>query len=189
MSELEDGLTPAVAAAIGGDRAAVERLLAEVRPLVVRYCRARIGRQERSFASADGVAQEVCLAVLTALPGYRSQGQPFLAFVYGIAARTVAGADRAGFNGRVSWVPGAPNDMAQVGVAQPATSGGESARMAALLRVLPAKQREVMVLRAMVGLSVEDTATAVGSTPDGVRVTQHRALTRLRRALAAQEVV
>jgi RNA polymerase sigma-70 factor (ECF subfamily) len=189
MPALGDGLTAAVTAAIGGDRAAVERLLAEVRPLVVRYCRARIGRQERSFASADGVAQEVCLAVLTALPGYERQGQPFLAFVYAIAARTVAGADRTGLNRSTGWVPGASSDVAQVGVAQPATSGGESARMAALLRVLPAKQREVMVLRVMVGLSVEDTAIAVGSKPDAVRVTQHRALTRLRRALAAEEVV
>ncbi|MGM4279681.1 helix-turn-helix domain-containing protein, partial [Salmonella sp. NW261] len=74
-----------VGAAVDGDRQSIERLLAEIRPLVVRYCRARVGRNERSFASADDVAQEVCLAVLTALPTYRDQGRPFLAFVYGIA--------------------------------------------------------------------------------------------------------
>ena len=36
--------------------------------------------------SADDVAQEVCLAVLTALPTYRPQGRPFLAFVYRVTA-------------------------------------------------------------------------------------------------------
>ncbi|MDQ7808011.1 hypothetical protein Q5425_30105, partial [Amycolatopsis sp. A133] len=46
-----DGLDEPVAAAVEGDPQAVERLLAAIRPLVVRYCRARVGRQERSFAS------------------------------------------------------------------------------------------------------------------------------------------
>jgi DNA-directed RNA polymerase specialized sigma24 family protein len=39
-----------------------------------------------------------------------------------------------------------------------------SARMADLLRVLPAKQREILVLRVMVGMSAEETAVMVGST-------------------------
>jgi RNA polymerase sigma-70 factor (ECF subfamily) len=61
--------------------------------------------------------------------------------------------------------------------------------MAGLLRVLPAKQREILVLRVVVGLSAEETADAVGSTPGAVRVAQHRALSRLRKTLAAEEVV
>jgi RNA polymerase sigma-70 factor (ECF subfamily) len=55
--------------------------------------------------------------------------------------------------------------------------------MAELLKVLPAKQREIVVLRVVVGLSAEETAEAVGSTPGAVRVAQHRALIRLRAAL------
>jgi RNA polymerase sigma-70 factor (ECF subfamily) len=62
--------------------------------------------------------------------------------------------------------------------------GEMSAQMAALLRVLPEKQREIVVLRVVVGLSAEETAEAVGSTPGAVRVAQHRALTRLRRELS-----
>src|SRR5690606_40335384 len=95
MTNVGDGLDALVSAAVDGDRQSIERLLAEIRPLVVRYCRARVGRAERSFASADDVAQEVCLAVLTALPTYKDQGRPFLAFVYGIAAHKVADAHRA----------------------------------------------------------------------------------------------
>lgn len=190
MTNLGDGLGAVVDAAVGGDRQAVERLLAMVRPLVVRYCRARVGRQERSFASADDVAQEVCLAVLTALPGYRDQGRPFLAFVYGIAAHKVADAHRASARNRaepVADVPDAP--VAEAGPEQRAIRGELSARMAQLLRVLPTKQREILVLRVVVGLSAEETAEAVGASPGAVRVAQHRALARLRKTLAAEEVV
>ncbi len=172
--------------AVNGDERAVARLLAHVRPLVVRYCRARVGRQERSFASADDVAQEVCLAVLTALRSYRDQGRPFLAFVYGIAAHKVADAHRAAARNRsepVADVPDEPDE--QAGPEQRAMRGELSGEMAELLKVLPAKQREIVVLRVVVGLSAEETADAVGSTPGAVRVAQHRALTRLRAALPA----
>jgi RNA polymerase sigma-70 factor (ECF subfamily) len=179
-----------VGAAVRGDQPSLQRLLEWLRPLVVRYCRARVGRHQGSFVSADDVAQEVCLAVLTALPGYQDQGRPFLAFVYGIAAHKVADAHRAVARNRaepVAELPEVPEPGA--GPEQRALAGELSARMATLLGVLPERQREILVLRVVVGLSAEETATAVGSTPGAVRVTQHRALARLRRALAAQEVV
>jgi RNA polymerase sigma-70 factor (ECF subfamily) len=179
-----------VAAAVEGDPQAVERLLASIRPLVVRYCRARVGRQERSFASADDVAQEVCLAVLTALPSYRDQGRPFLAFVYGIAQHKVADAHRAASRNRAEPVAEVPDEVeGDVGPEQRALQGELNERMSQLLRVLPEKQREIVVLRVVVGLSAEETADAVGSTPGAVRVAQHRALARLRKVLAAEEVI
>jgi RNA polymerase sigma-70 factor (ECF subfamily) len=61
--------------------------------------------------------------------------------------------------------------------------------MTTLLSTLPDQQREILVLRVVVGLSVEETAEAVGSTPDAVRVAQHRALDRVRNALASKWVV
>src|SRR5690625_6530716 len=68
-----DHLDAAVAQAASGDRDALRDVLETIRPLVVRYCRARVGSGERSGQSADDVAQEVCLATLTALPRYRDQ--------------------------------------------------------------------------------------------------------------------
>ena len=41
------------------------------------------------------MAQEVCLALLSALPSYRDMGRPFGAFVFAIAAHKVAQAARA----------------------------------------------------------------------------------------------
>jgi RNA polymerase sigma-70 factor (ECF subfamily) len=52
-----------------------------------------------------------------------------------------------------------------------------------LLDTLTARQREILVLRVVVGLTAEETADAVGSTPGAVRVAQHRALARLRESL------
>ena len=55
-----------------------------------------------------------------------------------------------------------------------------SRRMRALLGILPEKQREVLVLRLIVGMSAEETAQAIGSTAGAVRVAQHRALAKLK---------
>ena len=184
MISVEQNLEVLVAAAIDGERAAVDGVLRWIRPLLVRYCRARVGMQERTFASADDVAQEACLAVLTALPSYRDQGRPFLAFVYGIAAHKVADAHRALARNRtepVAEIPDVPElvDGPEAQLLQDELAG----RMNQLLQLLPDKQREVLILRVLGGLSAEETAEAVGSTPGAVRVAQHRALTRLRRLL------
>ena len=56
-----------------------------------------------------------------------------------------------------------------------------------LLDLLPPHQRELLLLRVVVGLSAEETGAALGMTPGAVRVAQHRALSRLR-TLAAAEV-
>jgi RNA polymerase sigma-70 factor (ECF subfamily) len=67
--------------------------------------------------------------------------------------------------------------------------GELAGRMDKLLGLLPDKQREILVLRVVVGLSAEETAEAVGSTPGAVRVAQHRALGRLRNVLTSEGVV
>jgi RNA polymerase sigma-70 factor (ECF subfamily) len=176
-----------VSAAVGGDSHAIDNVLRWIRPLVVRYCRSRVGGQEKTFTSADDVAQEVCLAVLTALPKYRDEGRPFLAFVYGIAGHKVADAHRSAARNRaepVSEVPDA-TDLAD-GPEEQVMHGEIAGRMSRLLESLSGKQREIVHLRVVVGLSVEETAEAVGSTPGAVRVAQHRALNRLRAVLTSK---
>ena len=51
----------------------------------------------------DDVAQDICIAVLAALPRYRDRGRPFEAFVHGVASRKVADARRA-------WPAPGPSD-------------------------------------------------------------------------------
>jgi RNA polymerase sigma-70 factor, ECF subfamily len=190
MSETTDVPDELVARAMTGDPQAVGAVIAIIRPMVVRYCRARLGRMDRSSVSADDVAQEVCLAVLTALPGYRVQGRPFLAFVYGIASHKVIDAHRAATRNRSEPVADIPDAIESAdGPEQRALRIELSSEMGKLLETLPEKQREILVLRVVVGLSAEETAEAVGSTPGAVRVAQHRALARLRKSMPEEEVV
>jgi len=182
-----DGL---VAEAVRGDRAAVGGVLAVVRPVIVRYCRARMGDRERLFVSPDDVAQEVCVAVLRALPGYHAQGRPFLAFVYGIAAHKVVDAHRAAARHRAGGELTELTELAERpdphdGPEQRAIDTMMSGQMRRLLDTLAPRQREVLVLRFVVGLSVAETADSLGSTPGAVRVAAHRALAALRATLHA----
>ncbi|MBV8861079.1 MAG: helix-turn-helix domain-containing protein, partial [Mycobacterium sp.] len=71
MTTQEERLDAVVAEAVAGDRDALREVLETIRPIVIRYCRARVGTTERSGLSADDVAQEVCLAAVKALPRYR----------------------------------------------------------------------------------------------------------------------
>ncbi|MGL4305721.1 MAG: sigma-70 family RNA polymerase sigma factor [Mycobacteriaceae bacterium] len=184
MTSVGDELDVAVTAAAQGDRAALSQVLEIVRPIVVRYCRARVGSAERGQHSADDVAQEVCLAVMTALPRYRDQGRPFMAFVYGIAAHKVADAHRNTARNRAEPTDEVPETFStEDGPEQRAIDSESSRRMNALLDTLPDKQREILVLRLIVGMSAEETAETVGSTAGAVRVAQHRALTKLKNEL------
>src|SRR5215467_16013347 len=83
------------ALAVRGHPAAIEELVRHIRPVVVRYCRARLGPVAGLDQVADDVAQEVCIAVVGALPRYRNMGRPFTSFVFGIASHKVADARRS----------------------------------------------------------------------------------------------
>jgi RNA polymerase sigma-70 factor (ECF subfamily) len=152
-----------VGVAVAGDREAQGRLLAEVRSMVLRYCRQRLGRQERVIGSADDVAQEVCLAVLAALPSYTMRGLSFRAFVYGIAAHKVADALRAIGRDRSEPVAELP-DTADThdGPEQRQLAGELAKELGELLHHLAPRLREVLVLRIAAGLSAEEVAPSVG---------------------------
>jgi RNA polymerase sigma-70 factor (ECF subfamily) len=154
--------------------------------MVVRYCRARLGRIAGHYHVADDVAQEVCIAVLSALPRYQDMGRPFASFVFGIASHKVADALRSA--GRLAIptqdVPDGPDH--RPGPEETVVAHIEAKRAMALLTRLPAAQRELLVLRVLTGLSAEETGHELGMSAGAVRVAQHRALARLR-AIAREE--
>jgi RNA polymerase sigma-70 factor, ECF subfamily len=175
--------TDLVSRAAQRDPEATAALLAQVRPGLVRYCRARLGRIGGAYATADDVAQEVCLALLRALPRYRDQGRPFSAFVYGVAAHKVADAQRAAIRDSAVTVSTAlPDDEPDdaPGPEQRAVETDIARRLSALLARLPEVQREIILLRVAVGLTADEVGTIVGMSAAAVRVAQSRALTRLR---------
>lgn len=138
MTMQGERLDAVVAEAVAGDRNALREVLETIRPIVVRYCRARVGTVERSGLSADDVAQEVCLATITALPRYRDRGRPFLAFLYGIAAHKVADAHRAAGRDRAYPAETLPERWsADAGPEQMAIEADSVTRMNELLEILP----------------------------------------------------
>lgn len=168
--------------AVRGDKDAIEALLTLIRPVVVRYCRARLGRIGGRYTTADDVSQDVCLAVLNALPRFRDVGRPFSAFVYGIAAHKITDAQRAAVRHLVATpvdtIMDEPDD--DPGPEQRAVATDQARRLSQLLRQLSDIQREIVVLRVAVGLSAEEVGTLLGMTAGAVRVAQSRALAYLR---------
>jgi RNA polymerase sigma-70 factor, ECF subfamily len=166
--------------AVRGQPAAIESLLEQIRPMVVRYCRARLSRIAGHYQVADDVAQEVCIAVLSALPRYQDMGRPFASFVFGIASHKVADAMRNASRLAIPTedLPDGPDD--HPGPEETVVAYIEAERARALLARLPSHQRELLVLRVLAGLSAEETGNTLGMSPGAVRVAQHRALARLR---------
>lgn len=180
-SELE-ALVPR---AVGGDKRALQRLIAIIHPRVLRYARARIGGGRTP--TAEDVAQEICLAVSTSIGRYADTGRPFMAFVYGIAFNKVADAHRSMSRDKLSPVEDVPDREFQgVTPEEAAITLDGSNKVRALLDLLNDKARDIVILRVFVGLSAEETAAAVGSTPGAVRVAQHRALAKLREELEGE---
>jgi RNA polymerase sigma-70 factor (ECF subfamily) len=172
--------------AVGGQPAAIESLLRQIRPMVLRYCRARLGRISGHYQAADDVAQEVCIALLSALPRYRDMGRPFASFVFGIASHKVADAMRSASSLAIPTedLPDEADD--RPGPEETAVAYLEAERVRKLLARLPVQQRELIVLRVLAGMSAQETGNELGMTPGAVRVAQHRALIRLR-AIAREE--
>jgi len=168
--------------AVRGDKDAIEALLALIRPAVVRYCRVRLGRIGGRYTTADDVSQEVCLAVLHALPRFQDMGRPFSAFVYGIAAHKITDAQRAAVRHLVvtpvDTIRDEPDD--DPGPEQRAVATDQARRLSQLLRHLSDVHREIVVLRVAVGLSAEEVGALLGMTAGAVRVAQSRALAHLR---------
>ncbi len=91
------------------------------------------------------------------------------------------GAHRSSARNHAEPVPEIPDTQDLSDDPEAQVMKGELAdRMNKLLNMLPDQQREILVLRVIMGLSAEETAEAVGSTPGAVRVAQHRTLRRLR---------
>ncbi len=176
------------AQAVGGQPAAIDTLLRQIRPMVLRYCRARLGRISGHHHVADDVAQEVCIALVSALPRYRDMGRPFASFVYGIASHKVADAMRSAANMAIPTedLPDGPDD--RPGPEETAVAYLEAERVRALLRRLPEQQRELLVLRVLAGMSAQETGNELGMSAGAVRVAQHRALARLR-AIVREESI
>lgn len=171
--------------ALAGDVHATNQLLTGVRQMVLRYCRSRLATYDAGREVAEDVAQEVCLAVVNALPRYQDNGAPFAALVFAIAANKVADAQRRYARTPVRLVEELPERVDTDGSPElQVMLRSDLKAVLALIDRLPERTGQVIRLRAE-GRDANEVGAILGMTANAVRVLQHRGLVRLRQMTAS----
>jgi RNA polymerase sigma-70 factor (ECF subfamily) len=165
-----------VEAAQAGDLDALSSLYDSHVNQVYRYALARLG----NVHDAEDVAEEIFLKMLNGLPSYEWRKVPFAAWLMRIARNEVVNFTRK--NGRRAQDTELPEELVDRRNNDPAEATErqlalEDLRMA--VGQLPEAQREVIILRFASGLSVADTARALGKQENNVKVLQHKGMQRL----------
>ena len=170
-----------VEAACRGEESAIEALYRTHFDTIYRYVLLRLG----SASAAEDVSSQVFLGMVRGLGRYHDEGKPFIAWLYGIAQKQIAFFQRG-----QSRSPSAVDLEAAAeliaGGAGPHASAEQRELRAAVARALskvPDGQREVIMLRYLLSLSVAETAAVVGRTEGAVKQLQLRAVASLARAM------
>ena len=157
-----------------GDREAYAMLFERFHDEIYRFATRRIGDP---VAGQDAAADTFADA-FRGIHKFQQTGAPFEAWLYTIARRRIV--DQVRVRSRHDHAA-LPADEAL----SPSSNGHEASvidamLLRALISRLPETERDVVELRFMEDLDVEQTALRLGKQPGAVRVAQHRALTKLR---------
>ena len=194
-----DRLSPAVERdyvdrARGGDQEALGLLYDAYLPRLYRYCLTRVGNE----TDAEDLAEEIFLKVLGAIDGFQwqpatdSAGQriervPFGAWLFRIAHNHVVSFHRrTALRGTTAELDERIRDHTR-GPAELTETKLTIEEVFVAVRELPEAQREVILLRFASGLSIAETAEALGKHQTNVKVLQHKGVQRLKRLLADVE--
>ncbi|MGH2919528.1 MAG: RNA polymerase sigma factor [Solirubrobacteraceae bacterium] len=168
--EIERLVSRAVARAKQGDRDAVRFLYLRYADNVYGYVRTIV----RDHHDAEDVTQQVFAKLMTAIIKYEQRDVPFVAWLLRMAHNAAVDAVRARRATPAEEIFG-PDDA----VCEDAPERARS--LHAALAALPSDQREVVVLRHVLGLSPVEIAERLGRTSSSVYGLHHRG----RRALCA----
>lgn len=164
-----------VSRALAGDEMAWRSVVEAIGPAVLAYARAR------GAADPEDILGDVLLTLVKSLRRFRGDEGGLRGLAIKMAHdRLIDERRRAGR--RPPTTSEAPPDMPGREDPQAAVAGSSSVAQA--LAQLPPAQRELVYLRVVCDLSVEETARIVGKGQGAVRVALHRALHRLRDVLA-----
>jgi RNA polymerase sigma-70 factor, ECF subfamily len=166
----------AVAHAKAGDADAVRFLYLRYADNVYGYVCSIV----RDEYEAEDVTQQIFAKLLTSLERYEPRVVPFSAWILRVAHN--AAIDHVRTRRPVPLEEVHPPDAA----ADDGAGGRERfADLRLALDALPAEQRDVLVLRFLVGLSPREVAERMGRTEDAVHGLQHRGRRRLRSEMLA----
>ena len=181
QAQTEDGLADLVKGAQDGDTASFARLYEHFYARIFRYVSFKTG----NASEAEDITEDVFLRMLESISTFRFRGPPFSSWLFRIAHNLVV--DHFRKKGREKLAPledsfgvrGAPSsDMDRELDIQ--------IRMTEVRRAMTGLtdlQREVIVLRFAGGLSINETARAVGKRVNAVKALQHAGIRGLRRRM------
>lgn len=169
-------------AARAGGGWALTRLWEAYSPSVRRYAAAR-GSQE-----PDDLTSEVFLGVLTGLTGFEGDEPAFRTWLFTVTHRRCLDELRKRTRRRTEPAAELDDGRTEVSAEDRAVENDGTARALALLATLSPDQQEVLFLRIVADLSVEQVAEAVGKRPGAVKALQRRGLDSLRRVIPPQRV-
>jgi RNA polymerase sigma-70 factor (ECF subfamily) len=165
-----------VDAARAGDESALSELYTLYFPRVYRYILARTG----STYDAEDLAEEVFMRVIEALERFEWREAPFSAWIFRIAHNAVISQRRKdGARGRSAPL----TEVLAVDSAGPEELVESRLALNEVMKAaekLPDAQRQVIAFRFGAGLSVAETARAMGKGEGNVKVIQHKAINKLR---------
>lgn len=180
QSQLDSDIAAVLPGALAGDTRSINRLMELVHPVV--YSRCVMKLQAKGATSPHDVAQEVCLAVVRALPRYVDTGAPFMAFVNSVMHNKIVDAIRAMGRDRSVTVEEFPDRAADGPTPESYTLEMDACNaVRGVLDQLPESDREVLQYRVIEGRSAEEVGAIMGKTPGAVRVQQHRALAKVKK--------
>jgi RNA polymerase sigma-70 factor (ECF subfamily) len=162
-----------LAAAQHGSEWAWQQILGELGPGIQAYARSQ-GVQD-----PEDLLGQVLEGIVRGIDRFRGNEATFRSWAFTIAhSRIIDSRRKVDRRPKVADrdVPDVAGEHADAHDAS--TSLSREAAMA-LLETLPAKQREVVALRVVAGLSVEETARVLRKRPGAVRVAMHRAMQTL----------
>ena len=169
--------TVLVAAQVGA-RWACTRLWNDHAPAVAAFLTARGSREP------DDLTSEVFLTVFSRLGSFQGDSAAFRSFVFSVAYRRLVDELRVrGRRGETVELTAEEDPRRASSAEDEATARIGDQRAHALIDTLPADQRDVMLLRIVADLTVEQVAEVLGKRPGAVKALQRRALERLRKKL------
>jgi RNA polymerase sigma factor (sigma-70 family) len=172
-----------VSAAQAGDATAFTAIYREFAPAVNGYLRAK-GVQD-----PEAVTNDVFLAILPRLAGLTGGSGGLRTFVFSVAHARVVDEARRRQRQPVTTEYHVADDFRSVGSAETtALDSLSTERVLTLLDSLSAEQRDVLTLRVVADLTVEEVAAVIGRSAGAVKQLQRRALIALRQRLAAHDV-
>lgn len=168
-----------LAAAQSGAEWGSTTLWVEYSPAITAFLRARGSREPEDLSS------EVFLAVFDRLPQFVGDEMQFRSFVFSVAYRRLVDEFRRRTRRGESaeWTADGDSRSSPSAEEEAIDHLGNNSTLS-LLNALPDDQRDVMVLRIIADLTVDQIANVIGKRRGAVKALQRRALERLRKKIS-----